>query len=238
MSFLANGPFDEHAWNGHQPAVAEQLGDALVQYLETQERGAMIAAYLHEAKAPAGAIRSTDNPIIAGSELQLELRRMLLNQPPPIVLRPPAALTKAATVSHVGTPAQASITTAALTRITAATKSWYEDSKEPFVVALSRNGVVFYHESFGPVTREIRFPIASIGIDGMPEKDPRAGTAGFAEDKLLLSPNTIGHGAGSSTVFGVDPDRQLVVAVARRQAGKDYDQHLIEFLQAVGNAVP
>lgn len=76
-----------------------------------------------------------------------------------------------------------------------------------------------------------------IGIDAMAEKDPRAGTDGFAEGKALLSPNTIGHGASSSTVFRVDPDHQLVVAVARRQAGKDYERHLSEFLQAVDDAV-
>ncbi len=90
------------------------------------------------------------------------------------------------------------------------------------------------HEFYPDLDPTLR---VGIGIDGMAEKDSRAGQDGFATDKVLFSPNTIGHGAGSSTVFRVDPDHQLVVAVARRQAGKNYDQHLSRFLQAVDDAL-
>ena len=72
--------------------------------------------------------------------------------------------------------------------------------------------------------------IASFVVNGLKQ-------SGFAADKVLFSPNTIGHGAASSTVFRVDPDHQLVIAVARRQAGKNYDQHLSQFLQAVDDAL-
>src|SRR5262249_2395704 len=43
-----------------------------------------------------------------------------------------------------------------------AVRAWYDDSKELFVVVFARRGVVFYHEAFGDVNRDIKFPTASI----------------------------------------------------------------------------
>ena len=103
-------------------------------------------------------------------------------------------------------------------------------SSETFEALLPRP----LHEFYPELDKTLK---VGIGIDGMAEKDPRAGSMGFALDKVLLSPNTVGHGAASSTVFRVDPDHQLVIAVARRQAGKNYDRHLSEFLQAVDDAL-
>ena len=420
LSFIPGSPFDERAWKEHGETVSGTLGSALVQFLETEERGAVITSYLHEAKPTGNTPRALDDPDVVAGEAQLALRRKILGLKAPILLKPPEILAKPSPVVRIGAPNEANITHAAMQKIRTAAKLWYDDSKEPFVVAVSRNGVLFLHEPFGEVTRETQFPWASItkfvggmlvarfvdqglvqlddaigkhlpdwptsgpkaitlrqcfthtsgigalgdvfvegpwsdnqvynalsllepgkrfeyssvgyaviakvmesitgqstrrlvfeqifepiggrpsgpavlgygikatafdlvrlgqlvlnrgrygnkklfsaetyqallprplhdfypdldptlrvgvGISGMIDKDPRAGKDGFAADSVLLSPNTVGHGAASSTVFRVDPDHQLVVAVARRRSGHAYDEHLSEFLQAVDAAV-
>jgi len=420
MSFIPGAPFDELAFKERKDVVADQFGQAVIQSFYTGEQGAIVTSYLHEAKPVGRKLDNLDRPEIAASDAQVALRRELLGLAPPVTLRPPEALTKAAPTLQTGSPAQVGITATSLQKIRAAAQNWYADSAEPFVVALSQSGVIFYHEPFGKVDRETRFPLASItkfvagmlvarfvdqgllqlddpvgkhlpdwpktgpkaitirqcfthtsglgslgdvypegpwldnqlanalavvepgkrfeynflgyhlagkilesisgksvprlvyeqvyeplggtpigppilgysvestaidllrlgqlalnrgsygnkklfstetfnallprplhefypdldptlrvgiGVDGMADKDPRAGQSGFAADKVLFSPNTIGHGAASSTVFRVDPDHQLVIAVARRQAGKNYDQHLSQFLQAVDDAL-
>jgi CubicO group peptidase (beta-lactamase class C family) len=420
MDFIPGAPFSEAAFKERRDILADQFGKAVIQSFYTAEQGAIVTSYLHEARPLGRKLDHLDQPEVINSDTQLALRRKLLGLPAPITLRPPEALTKAAPSLQTGSPAQAGILPAAVRGIRAAAQQWYEDSREPFVVALSRNGVIFYHEPFGAVDRTTRFPLASItkfvagmliarfvdqgllqlddpvgkhlpdwpktgpkavtirqcythvsglgslgdaypegpwldnqlanalavlepgkrfeynslgyhlagkimetisgksvprlvyeqvfepiggtplgppilgysvestaidllrlgqlalnrgsygnkklfstetfnallprplhefypdldptlrvgiGIDGMAEKDLRAGQEGFAADKVLLSPNTIGHGAASSTVFRVDPEHQLVIAVARRQAGKDYDRHLSQFLQAIDDAL-
>jgi CubicO group peptidase (beta-lactamase class C family) len=420
LSFIPGSPFDERAWKQYGETVAGTLGSALVQFLETEERGAVITSYLHEARPAGTKPRALDDPDMVAVEAQWALRRKILGLKAPVLLKPPEILPKPSPVVRVGTPNEANITRAAMQKIRTAARLWYDDSREPFVVAVSRNGVLFLHEPFGEVTRETEFPWASItkfvggilvarfvdqglvqlddpigkhlpdwptsgpkaitlrqcfthtsgigalgeaplegpwsdnqvyealrllvpgkrfeysslgyaviakvmesitgqstrrlvfeqifepiggkpsgptvlgyginapafdlvrlgqlvlnrgsygnkqlfsaetyqallprplhefypgldptlrvgiGVAGMIDKDPRAGKDGFAADKVLLSPNTVGHGAGSSTVFRVDPDHQLVVAVARRRAGHAYDEHLSVLLQAVDAAV-
>ncbi len=48
-----------------------------------------------------------------------------------------------------------------------------------------------------------------------------------SRDKAPLSPNTFGHGAGSGTIFRVDPDHQLIVVIGRNgNAGWGTNQRL------------
>ena len=420
IHFGENAPFNPRAIEEHRAIIADSFGHAVDELLETSEDGVALAAYLHELKATRKGPRALDEPSIASAEAHLELRRKVLGLPAPIALRPPELIPEAAPVVQTASPTLSGIKPAAIKRIREQARAWYEDSKEPFVVALSRKGALFLHEAFGTIPRETRFPFSSItkfvagaliarfvdqglvqlddpvgkhlpdwpktgqkvvtirqcythtsglgtlgdiaakgpwldnqlvnaldiiepgkrfeysdngynlagsvletitgqsvarlvyeqifepiggtpigppvlgdsvqstaldlvrlgqlalnkgsygnkrlfssvtfdallprplndffpdldpslrvgiGIEAIAENDPRAGNGEFAEGKVLLSRNTIGHSAASSTVFRVDPDHQLVVAVARRQRGKDYDRHLSAFLQAVDDAI-
>ncbi len=162
MAFIPGAPFNEVAFKERREVLAEQFGQAVIQSLYTGERGAMVTSYLYEAKPVGRKLDLLDTPEVANSDAQLNLRRKLLGLPPPISLRAPEALTKAAPTIQAGSPTQAGITSAAVKKIRAAAQGWYEDSREPFVVALSRKGVVFFHEPFGEVDRATRFPLASI----------------------------------------------------------------------------
>ncbi len=72
-----------------------------------------------------------------------------------------------------------------------------------------------------------------LGITWTRQPHPDAGKDGVPEDRTILSKNTIGHGAASSTILRVDLDNELVVAMCRFTAGDDYNKHIVRFLQAV-----
>lgn len=72
-----------------------------------------------------------------------------------------------------------------------------------------------------------------IGIRWASREHPRAGENGISEDALTLSERTIGHGAFSSTVFRVDLDRELVIAIGRMRKGDNLDENLDRFLAGV-----
>jgi CubicO group peptidase (beta-lactamase class C family) len=62
---------------------------------------------------------------------------------------------------------------------------------------------------------------------------PQAGKDGIPEDRLILGPNMLGHGAASSTILRVDPDNDLVIVVARNHDGKDYVKYLHKFFLTI-----
>ena len=76
-----------------------------------------------------------------------------------------------------------------------------------------------------------------LGIDWERNRHPDAGKNGMPDDQTILSKNTIGHGSATSCVLRVDLDNDLVVAVVRFTAGKDYGKHLTRLLQAVADGM-
>ncbi len=72
-----------------------------------------------------------------------------------------------------------------------------------------------------------------IGIRWASREHPRAGQNGIPEGALTLGERTIGHGAFSSTVFRVDLEDDLVVAIGRIRRGDNLDENLDRFLAAV-----
>jgi hypothetical protein len=69
--------------------------------------------------------------------------------------------------------------------------------------------------------------------------DRRAGAPSSATDlkSFTLGPRTIGHGSATSCVLRVDPDQDLVIAMIRRTAGRDYDRRLKGLFEAVADSI-
>ena len=72
-----------------------------------------------------------------------------------------------------------------------------------------------------------------LGIAWERDGHPHAGENGVAEDALILSENTIGHGSATSCILRVDLDNEIVVAATRVSAGEGYAEHLKQMLVAV-----
>ncbi len=76
-----------------------------------------------------------------------------------------------------------------------------------------------------------------LGIGHMPQRHPDAGKGDIPDDRMILSPNIIGHGAGSGTILLVDLDNELVIALSRSQMGPDFSEHTARFLLAVDESL-
>ena len=425
LTYPPRSPIDETAWKEQEEMIAERVGQQFVQYLETEESGAVLMAYLDEMQPLGRQARPTETPEIVNDDLQLALKLKLLateGKYPP--LQPPRKLKTKAPVLRKGTAQDAGVRPDAAEKIRAVCRAWYEDSGEPFVTLVARHGVIIIHEVFddeekGTVEQDTPFYISSIakamcgmmfaqfvdqgliglddpvgkylpdfpvegskaitlrqcfthttGLEGhyewggvhnpwldnvilsgigylrpgevheyngmgydlaakvmevvgrksilrmmhenffeplrvrntemddlacattssaedlarigqmllnrgsygdtqffspqtfeelMPKElneyyptveeewgiglvwmwlnDPNAGKNGVPEDKTLLSKNTIGHGAASRTILRVDLDNGVVVVQARNTAGKDFAEHLAEFLRAIDESI-
>lgn len=63
--------------------------------------------------------------------------------------------------------------------------------------------------------------------------DPLAGKNGVPKDKTILGRRMIGHGALSTSVFRVDLDNDIVIAIPRTGGGKDMGKFEERFLRAL-----
>jgi CubicO group peptidase (beta-lactamase class C family) len=64
-----------------------------------------------------------------------------------------------------------------------------------------------------------------------------SGQNGVPKDTVLLSPNTIGHGAASSSVLRADLDHDLVVTLARNRSTTECGYYTPRFLQAIDDGM-
>ncbi|MBM3496523.1 MAG: beta-lactamase family protein, partial [Armatimonadetes bacterium] len=76
-----------------------------------------------------------------------------------------------------------------------------------------------------------------IGLTHMPDRRDGAGADSAALSDFNLGLRTIGHGSATSCILRVDPDQDLVIAMIRRTAGKDYDKHARALFAAVHEAI-
>jgi CubicO group peptidase (beta-lactamase class C family) len=66
---------------------------------------------------------------------------------------------------------------------------------------------------------------------------PRAGEDGLPVDAKLVGNRTLGHGSFSGTVFRVDLENEVVIAVGRFSAGPNHRKHLEELLLLIDEAI-
>ena len=71
------------------------------------------------------------------------------------------------------------------------------------------------------------------GLRWAGEPHPRAGHDGIPTDAILPSGRTIGHGSLSGTVFRVDLENELVIAVGRYRSGENHGDYLRNLLLLV-----
>jgi CubicO group peptidase (beta-lactamase class C family) len=168
VEFLPGSRFDADAWQEHSQAISAYAGRILVLSTLKQQEGAVLMSYIHELKSTGGTPASTDTPTIRDHDYHLALKRKLLGvegKYPP--LRMPREIKgRPAPTLRVGTEQEAGFAPGTAEKIRAVCQQWHQESGEPFVTLIARNGVVVLHEAFGEpdgeVTLDTRLPMASI----------------------------------------------------------------------------
>ena len=168
IDYPPNSPFNAQAWAEREDAIARWAGWKLVNAMETEEDGAILASYLGE-MIPAGKnLSPVDTPKIVNDDHHVALKRKLLGVEKKYApLQMPKTAVTEATVLHAGSPREAGVKEDAAQRIRRVCEDWYQCTKEPFAVLVARKGVIVIHEAFGvrgdqKATTDTPFYIASI----------------------------------------------------------------------------
>jgi CubicO group peptidase (beta-lactamase class C family) len=133
------------------------------------EQGAILLAGLAEFKPFGHPARFVDSATVLNDDRHLALKLKLQGQPKRFgLLASPRLRESPATMLREGTPAESGMRPDAKATIDEICRAWAEDSGEPFVTLVARNGVIVTHAAFGvdaggtPVTKDYRCWVASI----------------------------------------------------------------------------
>jgi CubicO group peptidase (beta-lactamase class C family) len=144
------GPIDAAVWHEHQTEIAHQSTSLLLHTFNNSEAGAILIAELSESKPLGRSARFVDSAAARNQDYHLALKLKVEGLRERVhALRPPRHRGFAAPILHQGSSVEAGTVTDAKARIDAVCQAWADDTGEPFVTLVARNGVVVTHEAFG-----------------------------------------------------------------------------------------
>jgi len=151
LHHFPDSPIDEEALHEREETIAARIGRQLVEYFETDPKGAVFMAALAEMEPLGRQSLPTDTPEVRDGDYQLALKRKILGlQDGGSPLAAPKTIPGAPAVAlHEGSYADAGVNPDAIEVIREVCTRWVGETKEPFVVLLARRGVIFFHEAFG-----------------------------------------------------------------------------------------
>ncbi|MCL4202782.1 MAG: beta-lactamase family protein [Pirellulaceae bacterium] len=163
------GPRAPVAWQERKSELTRLANDMLVRTLVDSERGAILMAGLAEAEPLGHPVRFVESTAVMHDDYHLTLKMKLQGLQDRVrALQPPRRRATPATVLREGSLDEAGVRPDAKTKIDELCRAWAEDTGEPFVTLVARNGVIVTHEAFGndpsgtPVSRDYRCWVASI----------------------------------------------------------------------------
>ncbi len=84
---------------------------------------------------------------------------------------------------------------------------------------------------------KIRTPSYGLAIRYAGERHPDAGKGDLPKDATIFSPATLGHGAFSGSIWRVDPENEIVIAMGRFSNGEKHTQYSRQLFMTVMQAV-
>jgi CubicO group peptidase (beta-lactamase class C family) len=169
LDYISGGAIDKKAWEERSNFIASDVGRLFLEWMETEEKGAVMMTYLAEMKPLGRKVLKTETPEILNDDYQLALKRKVLGVEDkwPKLKMPAKIKSKQAPVLQAGTPEKASVKKDTAEKIRSVCKQWYKASKEPFAILVARRGVIIIHEAFGetptgPITVDKPMEMASI----------------------------------------------------------------------------
>jgi CubicO group peptidase (beta-lactamase class C family) len=163
------GPASDIVWREHQIELDQLSANLLFRGINDSEAGAIMLAGLFESKPMGRPARDVDSTSVRNQVYQLALKLKVEGLQDRIrTLKPPRRLEIPSTTIHAGPPDEAGVVPDAKARIDAVCRAWVNDSGEPFVILVARNGVVVTHEAFGrdpelkPIDLDYRCWVGSI----------------------------------------------------------------------------
>jgi CubicO group peptidase (beta-lactamase class C family) len=139
-----------NVWEEQSEAIADYTGQLFMNALVTKEQGAILMAHLHEANFQGRPPMRSETAQIAHDDAQLALRLHLQGSDgTPLPLEPPRPRGTPAPTLRPGTEQEAGFKPGTAQALHDLCQAWYDESNEPFVTLVARNGVVLLHQGFG-----------------------------------------------------------------------------------------
>ena len=163
------GPIAPDVWREHRGEFVRLAKDSLLRALNDTEAGAVPLAGLSGARPLGRAPLSTETAAVLDEDFHLAVKLKALGLQDRVKpLQPPRRRAEPAPTLREGSPAEAGMRPDAAEAIRRVCEAWAEDSGEPFVTLVARDGVILVHGAFGrdkggqPVGLDYRCDVASI----------------------------------------------------------------------------
>ncbi len=163
------GPITPGVWQEHQKELDQLSSKLLLRGINDSEAGAIMLAGLFESKRLGAPARFVDSTDVLNQDYQLALKLKVERLDGRVrTLRPPLHLTVPTKTVHSGSSHEAGVVPEAKARIDAVCNAWANDTGEPFVVLIAKNGAIVTHEAFGrdssgiPIDTDYRCWVGSI----------------------------------------------------------------------------
>ena len=156
-------------WREHEAELSRLSTDLLRRNFADSEMIAIVLAGLTNAKPRGRPPRFAESVEVLNEDYHLALKLKLQNLQDQVrPLQTPRQRSKPAKILRDGALRDAGMLPDAKTKIDAVCRAWAEDTDEPFVTLVARNGVIVTHEAFGrdnvgkPIQRGYRCWVGSI----------------------------------------------------------------------------
>lgn len=144
------GPINADVWQEHEAETGRLAANGLLRTLNDSENGAILLSGLLESKPFGRPVRLVDSVSVLNQDYHLALKLKVEGLRDRVrTLQLPCHRTKPVATVHQGSSQEAGIAHDAKAKIDAVCHAWADDTGEPFVVLVARNGVIVTHEAFG-----------------------------------------------------------------------------------------
>jgi len=150
LDYLMIPGIDKKLWEENQKHISEFSGRIILLSMLRQREGALLLSYLDEMKTEGNKEDKSFTPIIRDHEYQLRLKRKILNlQNSQNQLNlPQLQKGKSAPVLQSGQNKNG-FKAGTAEKLRSVCNNWYQESGEPFVILIAREGKIVLHEAFG-----------------------------------------------------------------------------------------
>ncbi len=168
LEYLLIPGIDKNAWNDHQKAITDFTGRIVLLSILDQKEGAILMSYIDEMNKGVTKDSTLLTPIIQDHEYHLSLKRKILgiDNNSSFLKMPLQIKGNSGFVLDEGNN-ERGFKVGTAKRIRKVCQDWYEESEEPFLMLIAKNGNVLIHEVFGEradgaITLQTTTEIASV----------------------------------------------------------------------------
>lgn len=146
----AANPLVAQLWREHQEELSGMANEMLFHGLLDSQSGAILMSAVAEWKTLGRPARAIESAAVLNEDYHVALKLKVQGLRDKVrTLMPPRRRATPATVLHEGTPAEARVKPDAKTKIADVCRQWADDSGEPLVTLVARDGVIVIHQAFG-----------------------------------------------------------------------------------------